>query len=111
MRITEGGRESFSGTNANARGEFTLSNVLPGKYFVFADHDMQMSDMRGGAVSFEVVDRDINDVVIKTSKGSTVSGVVVVEGMEDKPGANNFTELFIHAFVRNNQSDFMNSSS
>ena len=111
MRITEGGRESFSGTNANARGEFTLSNVLPGKYFVFADHDMQMSDMRGDAVSFEVVDRDINDVVIKTSKGSTVSGVVVVEGMEEKPGANNFTELFIHAFVRNNQSDFMNSSS
>ena len=111
MRVTEGGRETTSGTNANARGEFTLSNVLPGKYFMFADNEVQMSDMRGDSVSFEVVDRDINDVVIKMSKGSTVSGVVVFEGMEDKPGANNFAELFIHAFIRNNQSDFLNTSS
>jgi len=111
MRITENNRESNSGPSSNARGEFKLDNVLPGKYFVYVVNEGTMTNLLGEAVSFEVTDHDVNDVVVKTSKGSTVSGVVVLEGAEEKPGANRFTDLFIHAWVENRESEFMNTSS
>jgi hypothetical protein len=111
MRVTEGSQETTTGSTSNARGEFKLDNVLPGKYFVFAANEGRISNVRGDSVSFEVVDHDVNDVVIKASKGSIVSGVVVFEGTEEKPGLNNFTDLFIHAWIQSKKSDFINSSS
>ena len=94
------GGSSVVGRNfTNANGEFTLENVRPGKYVVFvAPGD---SDLRGDSVPFEVVDRDVNDLVINAGKGASLSGVVVFEGAGESTNATKPDGLFIHAWVEN----------
>ena len=41
--------------------------------------------MLAASVTFEVVDRNLTDLLIKTTKGSSLSGVVVLEGNERAP--------------------------
>ena len=75
------GFSSSGGEVTNANGEFRYENATPGKYMVFiASRDG--SDFSDASISFEVVDRDLTDLVIKVSKGSSMSGVVVLEGNE-----------------------------
>ena len=111
MRVTDGGRDTTSGSSSNARGEIKLDNVVPGKYSLFIANEGMMPNLRGDVVSFEVVDRDVNDIVIKTSKGAIVSGVVVFEGAEEKPSANKFTNLFINTWGQRREPDFFNNTS
>jgi hypothetical protein len=73
--------------------------------------DDRDSNVLADAVLFDVVDHDIADLVLKTSRGATVSGVVVFEGVEDKPGVNKFEGLYIHAWVPTSEADFMGSGS
>src|SRR5215213_3925235 len=70
------GSSTSGGTVTNATGEFRLENVLPGKYSVFI---VAEEGVRGDSVSFEVVDRDITDLVINAGRAASVSGVVVLE--------------------------------
>jgi protocatechuate 3,4-dioxygenase beta subunit len=109
--MSDGGRESTSGSSSNARGEFKIDNVLPGKYSLFVANEGLMPSLRGDVVSFEVVDHDVNDIVIKTSKGAIVSGVVAFEGGEEKPGVNKFTNLYINAWGEKRESDLFNNTS
>ena len=100
---------TFGGKLANARGEFKLENLLPGKYSVFVENDRN-SNFRGNSVPFEVVDRDISDLVIKLSKGSTLSGVVVLEGAEEKALPTTLSGLYIRAWLPNSESNFAGNS-
>jgi len=63
-------------------GEFKVENLPPGKYAVYLD-----SETGSGRVSepvrFEVVDQDIDGLLIKTSQGGSISGVVVPEGARE----------------------------
>ncbi len=63
-------------------GEFKLENLAPGKYGVYSEPPAD-SDWHSDAVRFEVTDRDVEGLVIKTSKGASVSGVVILEGTDD----------------------------
>jgi hypothetical protein len=77
----------------NVNGEFRLDNVIPGKYVVFVVPGG--SGVRGDQVAFEVVDRDVTDLVIMAGKAATVSGVVAFEGGEEPKSGFKFNELFI----------------
>ena len=71
---------SMGGELTNANGEFRLENLTPGRYTIFtAPVD---SHLASASVSFDLVDRDIANLVIKTPKGSSLSGVVVLDGNE-----------------------------
>jgi hypothetical protein len=97
-----GGTSSRGNDVTNVNGEFRLENVLPGKYAVFIA--AEGNAMRGDSVSFEVVDRDIADLVIKAGKAASVSGVVVFEGVEEttiKPNT-----LLLHAWSQSNEERF-----
>jgi len=101
--IGEGGRTSVVGrTFSNVNGEFRFDDVLPGKYTVFIVPGD--SDVRGDSVSFDVVDRDVNDLVINAGKAASLSGVVVFEG--EPAGAFKPTDLLIHAAVENSDQYF-----
>ena len=63
-------------------GEFKLENLPPGKYAVYSVPP-DGSDWHSEAVEFEVTDRDVEGLLIKTSKGASVSGVIVLEGTDD----------------------------
>lgn len=79
---TMSGSETTSGgTLSNANGEFRFENLLPGKYSVFASAREQ--NARSDAVPFEVVDRDVTGLVVKTTRAAGISGVIVFEGMDE----------------------------
>ena len=63
-------------------GEFKVENLAPGKYAVYSEPPPD-SDWHSDAVQFEVTDRDVEGLLIKTSKGASVSGVVILEGTDD----------------------------
>jgi hypothetical protein len=63
-------------------GVFKVENLPPGKYAVYSEPPAD-SDWQSEAVQFEVTDRDVEGLVIKTSRGASVSGVVILEGTDD----------------------------
>ena len=67
---------------SNKDGEFKVENLAPGKYAVYSQPPAD-SDWHSEAVEFDVTDRDVEGLVIKTSRGGSVSGVVILEGTDD----------------------------
>ena len=65
-----------------SKGEFHLRNLPPGKYNVKFESGGQ-SEFYSDLVSFEVTDKDINDIEIKVRRGASISGVVTLEGAND----------------------------
>lgn len=96
---------SSSGASTNADGEFKFEGVLPGKYSVFIDPE-QNTGMRADPVPFEVVDSDLTGLVVKTVKGSSVSGVVVMEGVEDPAALAKIGTVFVHGMYEQREGQF-----
>ena len=94
-----GERAEFVNVNAvsNAAGEFIAEGLIPGKYSIFLFQNIS-TEMRADSLTFDVVDEDVNDVVIKLTKGASLSGVVVLES-EDKALFQTVLQLQIRAFV------------
>jgi protocatechuate 3,4-dioxygenase beta subunit len=95
-----GGASSVGRNVTNVNGEFMFDNVQPGKYSVFIVPEE--SGVRADSVSFEVLDHDIADLVIRAGKSASLSGVVVFEGVgEIKPNS-----LMINAWAQSPQRQF-----
>ena len=71
------------GSVSNSNGEFKWENLRPGKYAVFVNSPSD-SDWRAEEVPFEVNDRDVTGLVVKTIKATTVSGVIILDGADDE---------------------------
>lgn len=100
---------STGGHAANSLGEIKLENMTPGKYAIYLEPSVDR-DRYAEPVRFEVVDQDIKDLVIKASSGSSVSGVIVFEGMDEKINRTNRAGLMIYAFtMRMNREEIGNS--
>jgi len=67
---------------SNSRGQFQIDGLLPGDYQVRAE-PKEGDNVRSSPVSFQIVDRDIDGLVIKTAKGAGIAGVVVLENNKD----------------------------
>jgi protocatechuate 3,4-dioxygenase beta subunit len=82
--ISPNNRSGLSdGSVSNSNGEFKWENLRPGKYAVYVISPSD-SDWKAEEVPFEVNDRDVTGLVIKTIKATTVSGVIILEGTDDK---------------------------
>jgi hypothetical protein len=82
----------------NSSGEFTVENLLPGKYVVFLFPEAN-SEMRAENTPFEIIDSDVTGVTIRLVKGSSISGVVVLE-TDDKKAAANLGKMQVQAYVQ-----------
>jgi protocatechuate 3,4-dioxygenase beta subunit len=71
------------GSVSDSNGEFKWHNLKPGKYAVYVNTPSG-SDWRAEELRFEVTDRDLTGLVVKTIKATTISGVIVVENTDDK---------------------------
>ncbi len=71
------------GSVTNSNGEFKWDNLRPGKYAAYA-YPPADSDWRAEEVPFEVNDHNVTGLVIKTIKATIVSGIVILEGNDDK---------------------------
>ena len=93
------------GIVTNSKGEFKLQNVIPGKYLLFIA-PVENSDIRGEPLPFEVIDGDLTDLEMKTKKGASLSGIVVLEGGYEKPVADLFKGLNVFAWFEGASSDY-----
>jgi protocatechuate 3,4-dioxygenase beta subunit len=72
-----------TGAVSNARGEFRFDKLAPGKYAAIIRPE-ESSDLRADQVPFEITDADVTGLALITKKGSSLSGVIVIEGSDDK---------------------------
>jgi hypothetical protein len=89
-----------SGVVSNSRGEFRLENLSPGKYAVSAA-DRANGEWHADEVRFEVTDQDVTGLVIKTEKAAVISGIVVLDGTDDKSAREQLSRLHLVASVMN----------
>jgi Carboxypeptidase regulatory-like domain len=79
-------REKSSNSYSNSKGAFQLSNVPPGKYFVYATVNLEpdmASNLYSEPVRCEVTDSAAQGIEIKLRKGGAIEGVVVIEDPTD----------------------------
>ena len=82
---------------SNAQGDFVVDGLAPGRYAVFL-YPNQAPDMRAEAVTFEITDHDVSTITIRLMKGSSVSGVIVLEH-EDKKAFARLLELQLRGYI------------
>ena len=89
-----------SSVSANSQGEFRLENITPGKYVVLI-LPVPGIETRADPVSFEVVDQDVSGLLVKTFKGLSISGNVIIEGKTDESFAAKLAQLRLYVYMRN----------
>jgi protocatechuate 3,4-dioxygenase beta subunit len=70
------------GWSSDSKGEFRVEGALPGHYQIAPRNDPS-SNSFGEPIAFEVKDENVSGLEIKMSHGSSISGLVVVEGNKD----------------------------
>ena len=98
IQYSEGGSSGSSGSRSNADGEFRFQNLLPGKYSVYIESNPN-NEIRASPVRFEVTDSDITGLVVKTVKAASLSGVVVLEGIDEGSVSKKLTGMYVSASV------------
>jgi hypothetical protein len=69
------------GCRTDANGEFRIEHVLPGKYSAFVSVDAD-SDAYSEPAPFDVTSSDVQGLTVKVSRGSSIIGFAVVEGVD-----------------------------
>ena len=77
------GPGGFGGVVADARGEFKLEGLVTGRYAAFAVREGS-PDWYGEMALFEISDADAEGLEVKLRRGSSLSGVVQLEGVTDR---------------------------
>lgn len=99
VQRTMGSRLDFVNVmaNSNAQGDFIMEGLTSGKYSLFIWPN-QGNEMRAETLSFDVIDQDISGIIVKVSKGASISGVVVLD-TEEKSVSAKLSELLVRGFV------------
>lgn len=105
-----GDRPSFMswGSPSNSQGEFKLENVSAGKYEISVPSQPN-SSLRSEPLSFEVIDQDVSGLLVKTSEGGSVSGLIVLDGGNDRSFLARLSQVRLHTYVRNPANESFNS--
>lgn len=91
------------GLLTNSRGEFKLENLTPGQYAISVSPE-EGKEWRSEELRFTIVDEDVTGLVVKTEKGASLSGVVVLEGTYDKAVLDQLSNARLIVFVVTQQS-------
>lgn len=92
-------RPEFTGSSllSNAQGEFFTEGLIPGKYGIYMFQNIS-TEMRAETFSFDIIDQDLTGVIIKLTKGASLSGIMVLES-EDKAAFEQLQKLQVRAYV------------
>jgi len=90
---------SSSDWTSNQLGEFKFRKLTPGKYSIRVEQQTDIN-FRADPISVEVIDQDVTGLVIRTSRGTTVSGMIVFETGDSKPDVVKPGQLFLQMFVQ-----------
>ena len=102
--VTENNTISLTtGAVSSQEGEFKFHNLPPGKYAVFVEVPPD-SNFRSDYLRFEVIDQDVTGLIVKTIKGASASGVIVLEGTDDKTIHEKLRKARVYALVSRQES-------
>jgi hypothetical protein len=93
-----------NGVVSNGDGEFKWPNLEPGKYAIFFETP-PTSEWRADPVHFEVIDRNVTGLIATSTKGGSASGVIVLEGTNDKAVYEKLIKTRLSAHVMTDQPD------
>lgn len=101
--IVDGNNTSSSGGGTGARtdsqGEFRIEKLPAGKYSI-SIYPPPESDLRADPATFDVLDQDVTGLLIKSSMGASLSGVVVLEGARDNSVPAALPQAYVAAYIR-----------
>jgi hypothetical protein len=86
----------MSGNQTNAAGEFRIEGLAPGRYAAFLGSEEE-SDLYSDPAPFEVTNEDVKGIEIKVRRGSSISGIAVVEGANDTDAIASLSSLQLFA--------------
>jgi protocatechuate 3,4-dioxygenase beta subunit len=86
------------GSVSDANGGFRLDGLMPGRYaaFVWSEGD---TENYSDTVAFEITDGNISGLELKTHRGSSISGIAVIEGTNDRTALAKLSQLSLAAGV------------
>lgn len=84
---------------SSSRGEFKFEGLTPGRYSLVISPQGENNPFADPTL-FEVVDSDVDNLIVKTSKGATLTGVVVLEGSNNKALLANLYQLRLNILVQ-----------
>ncbi len=87
------------GERSNAKGEFQLQNILPGKYAAYASPN-DRNEYYSDPTPFEILDSDITGVEIRARRGGSISGVMMIEGTNDPEIISRLSQQTLVVFTR-----------
>ena len=90
---------SLIGMPTNARGEFRLDGLEPGRFGVSISASFESSTHYSDPLFFEVTDADVTNLELKATRGLTLSGVVVFEGSRARELQQNYEKLRVGANI------------
>lgn len=93
---------SFIAATTNEKGEFRLTDIPPGIYYLYA-YTSDESDHYSDLTTVEVTGQNVDGVVVKANRGSTVSGWVTIEGRPDREVFARLSELRLFAYRRTSE--------
>lgn len=89
----------YVGIPTNARGEFRIDGLEPGRYGVSVSANFDSVDVYSDPAFFEVTDGDVSNIEVKATHGLSLSGVVVTDGITNKDVLAQVTLMRISASV------------
>lgn len=100
IRLNANSSSSGGGTagHSDRQGEFKIENLVPGKYSISISLPPD-SEMLAEPVTFDILDQDVTGLVIKTSAGASLTGMVVLEGSHDKMATAKLGQFYLVANV------------
>ncbi|HSE20639.1 MAG TPA: carboxypeptidase regulatory-like domain-containing protein [Pyrinomonadaceae bacterium] len=84
-------------STSDREGEFSFEDIAPGQYGVIVEPSPS-SAVRAERLPFVVTDQDVTDLVIKTVRAASVSGVVIVESTMNKAPPVQFSRLSLYSY-------------
>lgn len=100
-RIIEGSRGGAGfGAQTNERGEFRLENIVPGRYSIIFAPGFTGNEYYSDPVPFEITESDVTGLVVRAQRGTTLSGVVTLEGYSDPAALARLQRLQLYASVQ-----------
>jgi len=90
---------SYIGVPTNSRGEFRIEGIEPGRYGVTLASDFEANSVYSDPSFFEVTDADVSNLEVKATRGNSISGVVVTDGVTNKEVLAQLTSMRVSARV------------
>ena len=95
-----GDRVEFVNYNSmsDARGEFTMEGLTPGKYAVYMLTNAN-SELYAEKLTFDVIDQDVTGLTIKLAKGAVITGNLILES-DDKAAQRKLFEMRLLGYIQ-----------